>query len=74
MALEDDRLDHGHYPSTEQGLEQLLGQYYTRAALPQDSWQQVFHYRSDTQVYELISFGPDKQPDSEDDIILTSIE
>ena len=72
VALENYHLDHGHYPSTEQGLEQLLGQYYTRPTLPQDSWQQKLYYRSDTQSYKLMSLGPDKQLESEDDIILIS--
>jgi len=35
---------------------------------PVDPWGNPYEIREDDQGYEIISYGPDKQPDTEDDI------
>jgi general secretion pathway protein G len=72
-ALDQYRLDTGHYPSTEQGLAALVerpanegkwdGPYLTKA-VPPDPWGKAYSYKSPGEhaEYDLQSFGSDGQP------------
>lgn len=72
-ALDHYRLDTGHYPSTEQGLNALVvrpqnepkwdGPYLSKA-VPPDPWGRAYSYRSPGEhgEYDLFSFGKDGQP------------
>lgn len=72
-ALSTYRLDAGHYPTTEQGLQALVerpqtepkwsGPYLAKA-VPPDPWGRVYIYRSPGEQgheYELMSLGKDGQ-------------
>ena len=72
-ALDQYRLDTGHYPSTEQGLAALAARPqnepkwdgpYLRKAVPQDPWGNPFVYRNPGQKgdYDVISYGKDGRP------------
>jgi general secretion pathway protein G len=77
-ALDTYRLDVGHYPSTEQGLNALQtkpneetkwqGPYLVKAA-PLDPWGKPYIYRSPGQTaeFDLLSYGKDHQPGGEGD-------
>jgi general secretion pathway protein G len=70
-ALDTYRLDTGHYPTTEQGLEVLVVQPsgeikwngpYLQKAVPSDPWGQPYVYRSPGQGggdFDLLSMGKD---------------
>lgn len=72
-ALDQYRLDTGHYPSTEQGLAALNarpanepkwnGPYLTKA-IPLDPWDRPYVYKQpgDHGDYDLLSYGEDGQP------------
>lgn len=73
-ALDQYRLDVGHYPTTEQGLRALsvapdseakwTGPYLKKEA-PNDPWGRPYQYRSpgsNGQEYEIISYGKDGAP------------
>jgi len=71
-ALDQYRLDTGHYPSTEQGLSALMSKPanepkwdgpYLRKALPPDPWENPYQYKSpgDHGDMDLYSFGKDGQ-------------
>jgi len=72
-ALDHYRLDTGHYPNTEQGLNALVvapqnerkwqGPYLVKA-VPLDPWGRAYYYRSPGQHgdYDLFSYGKDGQP------------
>jgi general secretion pathway protein G len=72
-ALDQYRLDTGHYPSTELGLNALVvrppnepkwsGPYLTKA-VPPDPWGHPYQYKSPGEHgdYDLLSFGKDGQP------------
>ena len=72
-ALDQYRLDTGHYPSTELGLKSLVekpanepkwqGPYLSKA-VPEDPWGNAYQYRfpGERAEYELWSFGKDGQP------------
>ncbi|SNR84542.1 general secretion pathway protein G [Methylobacillus rhizosphaerae] len=72
-ALDQYRLDTGHYPATEQGLQALniapadepnwQGPYLQKT-LPQDPWSKPYQYVSPGEHgdYDLWSFGKDGQP------------
>ncbi len=72
-ALDQYRLDTGHYPSTEQGLAALVerpanenkwdGPYLAKA-VPPDPWGKPYSYKSPGEHgdYDLQSFGSDGQP------------
>lgn len=72
-ALDQYRLDTGHYPSTEQGLAALVerpaneskwdGPYLAKA-VPPDPWGKPYSYKSPGEhgEYDLLSFGSDGQP------------
>mmetsp|Transcript_5562 Transcript_5562/g.21406 ORF Transcript_5562/g.21406 Transcript_5562/m.21406 type:complete len:142 (+) Transcript_5562:1910-2335(+) len=75
-ALDQYRLDVGHYPSTEQGLAALLAKPadepkwagpYLSKALPKDPWGHDYQYRSPGEHgdYDLLSFGKDGRPGGE---------
>jgi len=69
-ALDQYRLDVGHYPSTEQGLAVLVAKPgdepkwagpYLAKALPKDPWGNDYQYRAPGEhgEYDLFSFGRD---------------
>lgn len=69
-ALDEYRLDVGHYPTTEQGLAALNTQPagearwqgpYLKKAVPNDPWGQPYQYRSPGEHgdFDLYSFGKD---------------
>ena len=72
-ALDQYRLDTGHYPAMDHGLGALQGRPpnepkwdgpYLRKALPQDPWGNPYVYRIPGQHgdYDLVSYGKDGQP------------
>jgi general secretion pathway protein G len=72
-ALDQYRLDTGHYPSTEIGLTALVTKPasepkwsgpYLKKAVPLDPWGRAYQYKSpgDHGDFDLISFGKDGQP------------
>jgi general secretion pathway protein G len=72
-ALDTYRLDTGHFPSTELGLNALVtrppGEVkwngpYLRKAVPLDPWGNPYRYKSpsDKGDYEIVSYGKDGQP------------
>ena len=78
-ALDQYRLDTGHYPSTEQGLASLWVKPadesrwwgpYLRKAVPKDPWGREYQYKSPGEhgEYDLLSYGRDGRPggDGED--------
>jgi len=75
-SLDQYRLDVGHYPSTEQGLQALVvkpgdepkwaGPYLSKA-LPKDPWGHDYQYKQPGEhgEYDLLSFGKDGRPGGE---------
>lgn len=72
-ALDQYRLDVGHYPSSEQGLAALTTQPagearwqgpYLKKAVPNDPWGKPYQYRQPGEhgEYDLFSLGKDGQP------------
>jgi general secretion pathway protein G len=72
-ALDQYRLDTGHYPATEQGLAALMERPsneakwdgpYLKKAVPLDPWGKPYNYRSPGEhgEYDLYSYGKDGQP------------
>jgi general secretion pathway protein G len=72
-ALDQFRLDTGHYPSREQGLKALVDKPvnepkwsgpYLRKAVPLDPWGKEFVYKipGEKTDFELVSYGRDGQP------------
>ena len=74
-ALDQYRLDVGHYPTTEQGLQALQTSPgnprwagpYLKKAVPPDPWGKPYQYRQPGEhgEFDLYSFGPDGQPGGE---------
>ena len=71
-ALDQYRLDTGHYPSTEQGLAALMERPsseakwdgpYLKKALPPDPWGKPYMYRSPGEhgEFDIYSYGKDGQ-------------
>jgi len=71
-ALDQYRLDTGHYPNTEQGLaalnaapsdEQKWQGPYLQKTVPNDPWGKVYQYKypGEHSEYDLWSFGKDGQ-------------
>lgn len=71
-ALDQYRLDTGHYPSTEQGLTSLMERPsgeakwdgpYLQKALPKDPWDKPYMYRfpGEHGEYDIYSYGKDGQ-------------
>jgi len=75
-SLDQYRIDLGHYPSTEQGLQALVvkpadeprwaGPYLSKA-VPKDPWHNEYQYRAPGEhgEYDLLSFGRDGRPGGE---------
>jgi len=72
-ALDQYRLDTGHYPTTEQGLAALVTRPnsepkwagpYLRKAVPNDPWDHPYIYKQpgEHDEYDLLSLGKDAQP------------
>ena len=72
-AIDQYRLDTGHYPSTELGLAALVERPanepkwngpYLRKGVPSDPWGRPYLYRTPGQRgdYDLVSYGKDGQP------------
>ncbi|HEX4684757.1 MAG TPA: type II secretion system major pseudopilin GspG [Gemmatimonadaceae bacterium] len=76
-ALDAYRLDNGHYPSTEQGLNSLWEKPtidpppnwrgpYLRKPVPPDPWQRPYIYlfpgQQNVNGYDLLSYGLDGKP------------
>ncbi len=72
-ALDDYRLDVGHYPTTQQGLAALTAAPageskwdgpYLRHAVPKDPWGNPYQYREPGihGPYDLYSLGPTGEP------------
>lgn len=77
-ALDQYRLDAGHYPTAEQGLAALnaapagetkWGGPYLQKAVPDDPWGKPYQFRSPGEHgdYDLWSFGKDGQPGGQDE-------
>ena len=83
-ALDQYRIDTGHYPSAEQGLAALNAKPaaeakwagpYMGKAVPADPWGHAYQYRSPGEhgEYDLLSLGRDGRPGGEgEDADLTS--
>ena len=72
-ALDQHRLDTGHYPATEQGLAALVTRPpnepkwdgpYLRKGVPGDPWGNAYVYRipGEHGEYDLLSYGKDGRP------------
>ncbi len=72
QALDQFRLDTGHYPTSEQGLQALMTNPdnqphwsgpYLKKLVPQDPWGKPYQYRAPGQhgEYDLFSLGKDGQ-------------
>jgi general secretion pathway protein G len=75
QAVELYRMDNGRYPTTDQGLEALLGGTGTDARgylktnrIPKDPWGSEYYYVSDGETYTIKSLGRDKIAGTEDDV------
>ncbi|AEH45973.1 general secretion pathway protein G [Thermodesulfatator indicus DSM 15286] len=89
-ALDQYRLDMGHYPTTEEGLKALVeppaneedkakwqGPYLKKRKVPLDPWGRPYHYRSPGEHgdYDLWTYGADGKPGGEgEDADITSWE
>lgn len=76
-ALELYRLDNGHYPSTDQGLEALVNEpsgypeprnwnpegYLNK--VPVDPWGEPYMYVNEDRSYDVYSFGSDRKEGGE---------
>jgi general secretion pathway protein G len=72
-ALDTYRLDVGHYPTTEQGLQALIDKPstetkwsgpYLQKNVPVDPWGQAYQYKSpgeNNRDYDIVSLGKDGQ-------------
>ncbi|MGZ5198330.1 MAG: type II secretion system major pseudopilin GspG [Telluria sp.] len=72
-ALDQYRVDTGHYPTTDFGLVALFVQPanepnwhgpYLKKGIPADPWNHAYSYRSpgdESREYEILSFGADGQ-------------
>jgi general secretion pathway protein G len=78
QALDLYRLDTGHYPSTEEGLNALQikpGQEtkwngpYLKKAVPLDPWGKPYNYKypGEHGEFDLYSYGKDNQPGGKDE-------
>lgn len=77
-ALDIYRLENGHYPSTEQGLQALVvapgdapkwDGPYLQKGVPLDPWGRQYIYRApgENGEYDLLSLGKDGQPGGDGD-------
>lgn len=78
QALDQYRLDTGHYPSSELGLAALFARPqnepkwngpYLRKEVPPDPWGRPYYYRypGEHADFDLYSYGKDGQPGGSDD-------
>ena len=51
------KLDNYNYPSTDKGLQALVGKYIQQ--LPKDPWGKGYIYVADDEEYQLYSYGAD---------------
>jgi len=76
QALDQYRLDTGHYPTTEQGLQSLVtnpgvdkwqGPYLKKNVIPPDPWGKAYNYQNPGShgEYDLWSYGRDGTPGGE---------
>jgi general secretion pathway protein G len=77
QALDQYRLDIGHYPTTEQGLQALItnpgedkwqGPYLKKNLIPPDPWGKPYNYvipGNHNNEYDLFSYGRDGTPGGE---------
>jgi general secretion pathway protein G len=72
-ALDQYRIDTGHYPATEPGLDALMSKPpnepkwdgpYLKKSLPVDPWGRAYQYTfpGEHAEFDLLSFGKDGQP------------
>jgi general secretion pathway protein G len=71
------KMDNGFYPPTDIGLQALVGAgtgrfsgkgYLNSDTVPLDPWQVPYGYVSDGNVFTIWSSGPDRTPQTQDDI------
>ena len=83
-VLADYRRKCGLYPTTEQGLDALIqkpeggrecknypdGGFLGDGAssVPDDPWDEPYVYESDGKTFRIVSYGPDRDAETEDDI------
>jgi general secretion pathway protein G len=69
--LEAYRTMNGSFPTTEQGLHALVEKQLI-GLIPEDPWNTKYIYRcpgkKDSHGYDLFSAGPDRTPDTADDV------
>lgn len=69
---------HGSFPTSDQGLDELITAGYVQQAMLNDEWGNPFAYYAPTndpaRPFDLISDGPDGIPDTEDDIDIWYID
>jgi general secretion pathway protein G len=83
VALASYELEVGQFPDSNQGLKALIerpsevdenawdGPYFDGQAIPKDPWGNEYQYKSPgehNKDYDLWSFGPDRQDNTEDDV------
>lgn len=79
-ALDTYRLDTGHYPGTEQGLNALMTQPasepkwqgpYLKKVIPPDPWGKQYIYKQPGEhgEFDLFSYGKDGQPGGSGDAV-----
>ena len=77
-ALNNFKLQYGHYPSTEEGLKALIQNpdpnsysdykpFLDTKTLPKDPWGTPYIYINDNEKIEIISLGADKKEGGEDE-------
>jgi general secretion pathway protein G len=65
QALDAYKIQYGSYPTTEQGLQELVNKK-VMPKLPKDKWDKEFEYiRNGSSSYTLKSFGADMAPGGE---------
>ncbi len=76
QSLEMYKLDVGHFPSTEQGLEALVSKPadaigwngpYLKSGVPADPWRRAYHYKypGEQAEVDIFSLGQDGSPGGE---------
>jgi len=83
-ALQTYQSANGFYPTTEQGVQALVSRpqvdpvperwFKIMDSVPKDPWASPYVYRcpgiKNPDTYDLFSAGPDRKPDTDDDIII----
>ena len=72
-ALESYRREHGFYleSKTEAALIDSLNPRYLRSIIRVDPWHQPYQYEGTRGSFVLRSNGPDEQPNTADDVVVT---